>query len=171
MEHLPLPHDAIIPERDQVFLLSQSSYDNGLFLTYPLRCTPPRPHLIDDTLLWDVESLTPTPTEELEALCQEWLFFGLLNEILGPIFTRSNYIEQEGRITTRTFVSDMQKWIVAIRASNADAAHQYKRYRYYARCLWTVHSVLMFAQSRRLSPGTRPFFGALRRQPGLTPSS
>ncbi|KAL2840676.1 hypothetical protein BJY01DRAFT_218215 [Aspergillus pseudoustus] len=91
MDHIESVPDSPYPAL-QIPCLSSEAYDGLDFLTYPERSG------------WDIDRLlngdfSGRPTEETAAFLQNWLFFGVLWEVFGPITkgAKANYVQpQEG---------------------------------------------------------------------------
>ena len=103
MDHLILPENPLPTTLDKVPLLVVESYDGGPFLTYPLRKQKPwmlpnvnDPHHVPYALF---EKLHPTPKEEQESFMQTWLFFGLLNEVLGELYHEEDFLAEDSTET------------------------------------------------------------------------
>ena len=99
--------------------MCEKAYDGGPFLTYPVRDN--RSEIIPDAgqaggnPLREHERLHPTPNKEFEAFCQTWLFFGLINEVLGNICQSADFVRPDevgdGRtISTSRFVRWSNKY-------------------------------------------------------------
>lgn len=84
---------------DEVPYVCVEKYDGGPFLTYPLRKGRPWmvPELADGYQFpYAVyENWHPTPVKELESFCQTWLFFGILNEVLGSAYREDDFIRPD----------------------------------------------------------------------------
>lgn len=110
MDHFLLPKDAIPirPGMDRVPYVCTEKYDGGPFLTYPLRKGRPWmvPELTEEHQLpYSVyENLHPTPVKELESLCQSWLFFGILNEVLGSAYREDDFITPDPSCVGKTIL-------------------------------------------------------------------
>ncbi|MCJ1464129.1 hypothetical protein MMC07_002742 [Pseudocyphellaria aurata] len=147
MEHLSLPNDPVFVEADVVDLVCWEDYDGGPFLTYPLR--KGRAYMIPapgHVSYLDHERLYPTPVSELESFLQNWLFFGLLHEILGELYDRKDFVRRDESSTTPTTVVSTAKllalidtWIRGI--AMADSNHRIS-YDHIGECLWLVRTTL-----------------------------
>ena len=110
MDHFLLPEDAISirPGMDRVPFVCMEKYDGGPFLTYPLR--KGRPWMVPDLtegyqFPYSVyENWHPTPVKELESFCQTWLFFGILNEVLGSAYREDDFIRPDPSCLGRTIL-------------------------------------------------------------------
>lgn len=78
MDHivLPPPHQPL-----EVPVYAEPKYDDGPFLTFPLRRTGKTLEELKSAYSADYDVFTQPRLKE--ALFQEWLFFGLLHEFLG----------------------------------------------------------------------------------------
>ncbi len=110
MDHFLLPKDAI-PIRsgmDRVPYVCMEKYDGGPFLTYPLRKGKPWmvPELTEEYQFpYSVyENWRPTPVTELEPFCQTWLFFGILNEVLGSAYREDDFIRPDPSCLGKTIL-------------------------------------------------------------------
>lgn len=109
MDHFLLPKDAIPirPGMDSVPYVCIEKYDGGPFPTYPLRKGRPWmvPKLTEEQLPYSVhEEWHPTPVKELESFCQTWLFFGILNEVLGKAYRESDFIRPDPSCLGKTIL-------------------------------------------------------------------
>lgn len=96
MDHLPALASRISQEQETVPYVCTKAYDEGPFLTYPIREGKPQalPALsVPGNLhFWQYEQHHPTPKQELEAFLQTWLFFGLVSEILGTLCRSEDFV-------------------------------------------------------------------------------
>ena len=123
MDHLPATRT--VQGLETVPYVCKKSYDGGPFLTYPIREN--KPHVIPDPAngsdkmpFWEYEKRHPTPNEEFEAFCQTWLFFGLINELLGSIcvsadFVRPDTVGDRKIISTSQLPGFIEVWIKSIK--------------------------------------------------------
>ena len=90
MDHLPLPHNPASPPLKVPFVCTEE-YDRGPFLTYPQRqgwqILHPKHRIL---LLHD--GAEPCRSEKA-AFIQTWIYFGLLNEAVGPRYKTACFIE------------------------------------------------------------------------------
>lgn len=127
MEHLPQRAGQTKSLFPAIPYLCQHEYDEGPFLDYPQRLGLPR--LVNDsTFRWapclsyaNQQILKTMSTAELQLFLQNWLFFGLLHEILGDIYCHEDYVttsldSKTGKrvITTASLVSRLQQWEVEV---------------------------------------------------------
>lgn len=110
MDHFFLPKAAIPirPGMDRVPYVCTEKYDGGPFLTYPLRKGRPWmvPEPTDEEIPYSVhEERHPTPVKELESFCQTWLFFGILNEVLGKAYRENDFIRPDPSCLGKTILS------------------------------------------------------------------
>ena len=118
MEHVPEVADPVFPPI-KVPCLSQEPYENrvGVFESYPYQRG------------WDINLLkrgrfTQHPFEATGAFLQDWLFFGLLHEVLGDDGTKEKFsrwdIQSEQRIvTTKNLVSSLTTRFWQIKRNSA----------------------------------------------------
>ena len=125
MEHLPRR----IGQEKSIFpaipYLCREKYDGGPFLDYPRRSG-----LLDlendvvfrmdaTTLSFPNRKLLATmPRAQLEPFLQNWLFFGLLHEVLGGLYRHEEFVTtlldgENGKsiITTTDLVSRLEEWV------------------------------------------------------------
>lgn len=50
------------------------------------------------------ENLHPSPVKELESFCQTWLFFGILNEVLGSAYREDDFIRPDPSCLGKTIL-------------------------------------------------------------------
>ena len=148
MDHLPSVPNATVPGLEIVPYVCQKSYDNGPFLTYPVREN--RPEIVPDAAiegkasLREYERLHPTPNEEFEAFCQTWLFFGLINEFLGKICTSADFLRPgvdgiSSIISTSQLPILVERWVASVQ----DGSSSGLAYEHVAKCLRLTHTTLM----------------------------
>ena len=146
MEHLVRPTSAAAQPYETVTYISEK-YDGGDFLTYPVRVGKPHmlhsPYDKDRFLLFrQRERQHPTPTKELESLFQAWLFFGLINEILGDLCTADDFVRTAADgdsedITTSQLPSILDRWVQRVQQGDSKPS-----YDHVAECLRLMHDVL-----------------------------
>lgn len=154
MEHLPLPAQPLLqttPIFPAIPYLCRFEYDQGPFLGYPERLGLPNLEL-DDT--WRFPSLkvfhrhflASTPPAELEPLLQNWLFFGLLHEVLESKYRHADFVAvaihdgvEKRTITTTTLLARLQEREVQIMEDVTSVPALYK---HLARCLKLTHACL-----------------------------
>ena len=124
MEHLPVPKHSIHEEHKTVPYVCRNSYDGGPFLTYPIREN--KPHVLPSASqtpgqlpYWQYEKLHPTPNEDLESFFQTWLFFGLINEILGNLCSPDDFIvsasgEASKSVSTSKLIDIAETWVFKV---------------------------------------------------------
>lgn len=154
MEHLPLPTQPILqtkPIFPTIPYLCRYEYDNGPFLDYPHRLG--LPHLeVDDALPIPslslshkgfLEEMSPA---ELKPFLQNWLFFGLLHEVLEDIYRHEDFVVrsmdngvEKSIVTTAKLLSRLQEREVQIKQDDDSIPSIYK---HMARCLNMTHACL-----------------------------
>ena len=118
-------------------------------MTYPVREN--RPEIIPDAAkagkepLWEHERHHPTPNKKFEAFCQTWLFFGLINELLGNIcesadFVRPEKIGDSRTISTSRLGALVEQWVSSVQDGSCTMT-----YEHVAKCLRLTHTTLMAA--------------------------
>lgn len=150
MEHLSLPNNPVFVEFDIVNFVCQEEYDGGPFLTYPLR--KGRAYMVPavgHVSYMGHELLHPTPASELEPFLQTWLFFGLLQEILGELYNHDDFVRiDESKSSPTTVVSTskllalVDTWIRNIATTKSNARITYD---HIAECLWLARTTLQAA--------------------------
>ena len=146
MDHLPSVPNAKVPGLEIVPYVCKKSYDNGPFLTYPIREN--RPEIVPDAAiagkasLHEYEKLHPTPNEEFEAFCQTWLFFGMINEFLGNICTSADFLRPgvdgtSSIISTSQLPALVERWVISVQDGSSSMT-----YEHVAKCLRLTHTTL-----------------------------
>lgn len=98
MDHLPVASTGTLEGLEVVPYVCEKPYDGGPFLTYPIREN--RPEIVPDAdsaakqLLLEQGRLYPIPNKVFESFCQTWLFFGLINEIVGDICQPTDFVRR-----------------------------------------------------------------------------
>ena len=146
MEHLVRPTSVASQPYETVAYISYK-YDGGDFLTYPVRVGKPHvlhsPYDMDGYLAFrEREKHHPTPTRDLEAFFQAWLFFGLINEVLGDLCTADNFVRITASnnnevITTSQLPTILDTWVQRVQQGDSK-----RSYEHVAGCLRLVHAVL-----------------------------
>ena len=149
MEHLVRPTSAASQPYETVAYIS-TKYDGGDFFTYPVRAGKPHmlhsPYDLDSCLAFrERERQHPTPTRELESFFQAWLFFGLINEILGDLCTADDFVRTAADggskvITTSQLPTILDRWVQRVQQGDLKPS-----YDHVAECLRLVHDVLRVA--------------------------
>ena len=123
MEHLPQRTGQVGSIFPTVPYLCQDKYDEGPFLDYPRRLGLPN-FEVDRTLRLSHrlsrasrEILAAVPPVEAEPFFQNWLFFGLLHEILGALYRHDDFVTtlldgeiEKPIITTERLLSRLEAW-------------------------------------------------------------
>ena len=150
MDHLPTTRT--VPGLETVPYVCKKPYDGGPFLTYPVREN--KPEVIVDSAngagklpFWEYQKNHPTPNEEFEAFCQTWLFFGLINELLGSIcewtdFVLPNKVGDCEIISTSRLPGLIEIWVKSIEDGFSTTT-----YGHVAACLRVVFDTLRAARS------------------------
>lgn len=131
--------------------MCEKSYDGGPFLTYPIREN--RPRIISNTAdtpgnvpFWQYEELHPSPNKDFEAYCQTWLFFGLINELLGNICKSADFLRPDGvgdgrTISTSRLPGLVEQWVKSIEDGFSTIT-----YEHIAKCLCLTFRTLRAAR-------------------------
>ena len=146
MDHLPSVPNATVSGLEIVPYVCKKLYDNGPFLTYPVREN--RPEIVPDaaiagkSLLMEYERLHPTPNEEFEAFCQTWLFFGMINEFLGNICTSADFLRPgvdgtSSIISTSQLLALVERWVTSVQDGSSSMT-----YEHVAKCLRLTYTTL-----------------------------
>ncbi|KAL9119268.1 MAG: hypothetical protein Q9187_004179 [Circinaria calcarea] len=93
MDHLPLPRNPALPPIKVPFVCTKE-YDAGPFLTYPDR-KGWKISFPDDRIAFLYNGREPLSIEKA-AFIQTWLYFGLLQEALGPVFDIACFVTEDG---------------------------------------------------------------------------
>lgn len=155
MEHLPQRVGQASSIFPPIANRCRRQYDKGLFLEYPQRCG--LPSLKADGTQGKTPSLTASgrrrllemPQAELESLMQNWLFFGLLHEVLQDLFHHDEFVvaarsqEENGEmetsiITTANLLARLEEWENRMKQENRLPA----LYEHLAECLGLAHACL-----------------------------
>lgn len=111
MEHLPKPIGQTTSVFPAIKYLCQDKYDGGPFLDYPHRSSLPNMDINGKSRLTPSLSsasrrfLTTVLPAAVEAFLQNWLFFGLLSEVLGDLYRHEDFV-------TTSFDGETKKTIV-----------------------------------------------------------
>ena len=93
MEHLLLPTDAVLTDDELIPYVAYEDYQGISFKSYPqlkgFDHAIPKPH---QHSFAGHEAHHPTPVNQLERFLQTWLFFGLLQEVLGELFRHEDFV-------------------------------------------------------------------------------
>ena len=150
MEHLPAVPTRTVHGLETVPYVCKKSYDRGPFLTYPIR--EKKPYFIPDTAnvtivtgrlpILEYERRSPTPNKELEAFCQTWLFFSLINEFLGDFCKAADFVRPESAGDIKTLSTSrlpklVRRWVESIEDGSSTIT-----YDHIAKCLYTTFNTL-----------------------------
>ena len=147
MDHVPIVPNGSVQGLETVPYVCEKSYDGGPFLTYPIREN--RPEIVPDAAsagkmpIFEYERLHPTPNKEFEEFCQTWLFFGLINELLGNICSPADFvrpgIDGGGKlISTSRLPGLIDQWMRSVTDGSSSMT-----YEHVAECLRLVHATLI----------------------------
>lgn len=153
MEHLPKPTGQKKSLFPAIPYLCQDRYDKGPFLDYPQRIGLPTVEA-DRTMPTSPELsstsrqlLTALPSAKLQSFLQNWLFFGLLNEVLGDLYRHDDFVTtfldnevEKTIITTANLLSRLEKWEAKI---TQDSDSLIAMYEHIARCLYLAYACLL----------------------------
>ena len=157
MEHLPKRAGQTKSLFPEIPYLCQDRYDQGPFLDYPRRLGLP-----DFKIEWNLRMnpslsiakerfLAAVPRAELEPFLQNWLFFGLLNEVLGDLYRHEDFVTtvldgetEKTIVTTADLLSRLEEWEAKI-AQDQDRVSLMAVYERIADCLNLAHACLKIA--------------------------
>nr|OQO23603.1 hypothetical protein B0A51_08060 [Rachicladosporium sp. CCFEE 5018] len=98
MEHLPLPHGALITVEERASYIAES-YDGGSFEDYPNRSRFAELYSIfvkdGQIKLYPLPSGKAHLLADLEVFLQTWLFFGLIHEMFGNLASPDMFIDRD----------------------------------------------------------------------------
>ena len=164
MEHLPISKEPFRFTHEPIPYVCRVIYDNGDFLTYPMRIEAlpalsaggTSPGFLSDRYSRFLRSMSK---QEIEPILQTWLFFGLLHEILGNLYRHEDFIrdteDADGHrkvLNTSTLVGLLDQWVVQIQSKTIERPS----YDHIAECLRLCWGVLYavpedFSQAMKLS--------------------
>ncbi|KAI4116709.1 MAG: hypothetical protein LQ345_002913 [Seirophora villosa] len=149
MEHLPLPTQPPMqttPIFPAIPYLCRYEYDEGSFLEYPHRSGLPkfeveeRPFSLALLSSNSQRVLVEMPPAELEPFLQNWLFFGLLHEVLQDIYRHEDFViisidngVEKSIITTAKLSSRLEEFEVKVKKQDETSIQAV--YKHIARCL------------------------------------
>lgn len=151
MDHLPVVPNRIVRGLETVPYVCEKAYDGGPFLTYPIRegkpeITPDEAGMPDTVLpFWQYEKRHPTPNEDFEAFCQTWLFFGLINELLGNNCNSADFVRPDKAgdsrvISTSQLLGLVEHWVKSIEDGSYAMTYEHA-----AKCLRLTFDTLRVA--------------------------
>ena len=149
MNHLPIASTGTVEDLEIVPYVCEKPYDGGPFLTYPIREN--RPEIVPDADRASMQSLVeyerfhPTPNKIFESFCQTWLFFGLINELLGSICQPEDFVRPgEGGdckiISTSRLPGLVRQWMTSVEDGVSPMT-----YEHVAECLRLSYAYLLAA--------------------------
>ena len=155
MDHMPLPTDSPLTEQDDVPCLCQDDYHGIPFLSYPKHAN--RAYVLPDPDQMTYQTyirVHPMPVEEQDAFYQTWLFFGLLQEVLGKSYRHDDFVrtvqKQSGEVklvTTSKLLPLLKQWVEKIQ-DEFRISKDRSLYKHFGECLQRASQVLRVA-----SPG------------------
>lgn len=133
MEHLSLPRYRPVKEQILIPYVCEKPYDKGEFLSYPIRENIRFAILTSENVWADRhEQHFPDSIEQVYSLLQTWLFFGLINEILGTYINADDLVRDNGAgtpakvLSTSLLPDAVQRWVEDTAARPADSSHSYE---------------------------------------------
>ena len=153
MEHLPKRTGQAKSVFPTITYLCQDRYDEGPFLHYPHRLGLINLE-VDETFrlspalgLVGQHLLAAMPSAELEPFLQNWLFFGLLHEVLGELYRHEDFVTtfldgeiEKTIVTTADLLSRLEEWEARI---TQDKGSLIAVYEHIAKCLSLTHACLV----------------------------
>lgn len=152
MDHLPCPESATGRRKTIVPYVCHEKYDGGDFMTYPSRRRRDFPalHTVGlfpgQLLLSHQVQLALLSKQELESFYQNWLFFGLIHEILGSLYVPEDLIyeceDDSGHtkaVSTSKLITALEEWVTRVQAGRVDPSVTYA---HVARCLCLTYAAL-----------------------------
>ena len=145
MEHLTLPKYCSVQELTPIQYKCQRAYDGGDFLTYPSRMgvtwTVTTEQMHDS--IYRRKAYEQARNHDLEPSLQEWLFFGLINEMLGAYVSRRDLIRRTATdtgstevLSTSTVLAAVQQWVKATQSQPKKALPEYEHFADCLQLLW-----------------------------------
>ena len=152
MEHLP----KCLGQEKSIFpaipYLCRDKYDEGPFLDYPHRLGMSNIEIegsVPSTPILSRASrriLTAAPPAELEPFLQNWLFFGLLNEVLGDLYRHEDFLTtyldcdiEKTIVTTANLLPRLEEWELKVVQDEGSLTAVYE---HIAECLNLTHACL-----------------------------
>lgn len=152
MEHLPKRTGQATSIFHAVPYLCQDKYDEGPFLDYPHRLGLPEFEVNGTFRRNDILStpnqkfLAAIPPAELEPFLQNWLFFGLLYEVLRGLYRHEDFVttlwdgeNEKTIVTTARLLSRLEEWEAKI---TQDKDSLIAVYEHIAKCLSLTQACL-----------------------------
>ena len=165
MDHLPCPASAMNRAKAVVPYVCLEKYDGGPFMTYPIRTgTLPDLYLVGlfpGQLPYNHQmQIASLPKPDLESLCQTWLFFGLIHELLGDLYAPEDFLDERHdhdgctkEVSSSKLILALEAWAARIQAGTAN---QSLTFAHVARCLCMTHAALSIEAVRStLDPNIR----------------
>jgi hypothetical protein len=165
MEHLPVAKHTIRNYSGAVLFQCQNEYDGGPFLEYPQRSRVLPILSVGNTLPGNIsylqrQQIQSIAKQEIEPILQTWIFFGLIQEVLGGICRPSDFItvsdqgdEHRRVLTTASLVAILDLWVTQVQSKTISPLPTYD---HIAKCLSLAFAVLTalpesFDQTLRIS--------------------
>ena len=151
MDHLPYPGSATGMKKIVVPYICQEEYDGEEFLTYPSRrWNLPNLYLVGSfphrLLLSHQTQLASLSTHDIGSFYQNWLFFGLIHEILGSlcvpediIYTCEDHCDYTKAVSTSKVIPALEQWVARVQTGKVEPSVTYE---HIAHCLCLTHAAL-----------------------------
>lgn len=151
MDHLPVVPNQTVQGLETVPYVCEKPYDGGPFLTYPIRegkpqMTPDEAGIVDMVLpFWQYEKRHPTPNKDFEAFCQTWLFFGLINELLGNTCKSADFVRPDKAGDSKVLSTSQLPGLVKQWVRSIENGSYIMNYEHAAKCLRLTFDTLRAA--------------------------
>ena len=151
MEHLPVAKHAIRNYSGAVPFRCRNEYDGGPFLEYPQRSGVLPPLSVGNTLpdnlsYLQCQQIQSIAKQEIEPILQTWIFFGLIQEVLGGICRPSDFItisnqgdENRRVLTTASLIATLDLWVTQVQSKTISPLPTYD---HIVKCLGLAFAVL-----------------------------
>lgn len=137
MKHLPRPASVASQEAETVAYVCQTESDDGK--PYEL---PPASDTRENLPFWQYERHHPSPKQELESFFQTWLFFGLINEIHGDLYSANDFVRAAADDTSQVVTISQLLGIIDIWIQNVHSGDLRPSYDNVAEGLRLTHESL-----------------------------
>lgn len=139
MEHLGLPSGARLMEEDEIPYVSSMDYSRVSFLDQVKNNEMFRANADQLDMEYISACASKMTITDLESFFQSWLFFGLLQEMLGDHFNHDEFVRStpsRAVISTESLPTRLRQWIIDPEVGQTRIAHV-------RHCLIVAHRALM----------------------------
>ena len=151
MEHLLRPSASAEKPMILIPYVCKDEYDGKDFLDYPSRIGLPSLQVVGiypGCLSYaDSKHLHSKSNEFIESFYQTWLFFGLVHEILGPLYDVNDFVSvgiiNDSKVkvlSTSKLNMKLEQWVVLVQNGGVDPLLTYN---HIAQCLRSAHATLL----------------------------